>query len=285
MIYIALLPRKSLAGPIALGIAISLKGYPIAFLLLGLRQRHAESALALFVAVGLTLVSLSLFKGGIIHNLEGVQNAQFQYNYKYVLGTWSMSHSSDPYNGLRATASIALHAYRDFISKNGAPDMALPIWRNAFESAYIGCTFAAAAISSVFVLFVQAQTWRRITVLSITAILFPIVANDYKLIMLLPAALGILADNVPDAWRSRAFWLVAFLLIPKSYIYLYGMSISMLVNPILLISLWWVAISSSEPWKQWFSRIQIQLACWSTPMFWINGRGQKDQVGKIRGEI
>jgi hypothetical protein len=132
--------------------------------------------------------------------------------------------------------------------------------RAAIIPLYTFCTFVAAIISSFFVLFVPAPAWKRVTIITIVAVLFPVVANDYKLIILLPAAMAIVAVQDASPARAKAFWLLAFLLIPKSYLYFHGMGISNIVNPALLLGLFWVSISGIEAWQRGLKDFKARLA-------------------------
>jgi hypothetical protein len=269
LIYIAELKRKrSVVGALALGCAIALKGYPLALVVLGFSQRKFfETGLALLIAVGLTLVGLAFFSGGMIHNWQGFRAGQIEFYNLYVLGSWSPNGTSDPYNGFRTLMWILRHACADFLTgqamRTGAPldpNMTSILnhipngtmaeqQRRVIAYGYQALTTMFALATSTFVLLVPAPSWRRVTTACLMMILYPHVAGDYKLIVLLPAAFIMLSSAAGEKSLSKATWLLAFLLVPKSYLYLYDKSISMLINPILLVALWWVAISDKSAWR------------------------------------
>ena len=273
LIYLATLNgRRSGICAVALGCAIALKGYPLALIVLGLsRRRYVESGLALLIAAGLTLVALDFFSGGIVHNWQGFRSGQIEFYNLYVIGSWSPNGTSDPFNGLRALTWILSHAYVDILawrsghSGSHAANVASTILshyprallteeqRIAIAYGYQALTAFVAVTSGLFILFVPAPPWRHIMAACLVMILYPHVAADYKLIVLVPAAFTILSDPSVERTKTQATWLLAFLLIPKSYLYLYGKSISMLINPCLLLALWWVTVNDKPGLRQgWF---------------------------------
>ena len=272
LIYVAeLRPGRSWFGPLALGVAIALKGYPLALVLLGLRQRrYGETALAVGVAVILTVFALTQFNSGVAASWHGFQTGQHAFWVENVIGSASMSGSADPYNGIRALAWIALHAKQQFLSaapvevmdpkhfdphahakflKSVSGGADLTGSRILFSKLYNGLALVFAAITTFFVLFVDAPRWRRVLAVALVTILYPNLAGDYKLLILLPAIFTLLADAEDSkAWR-RAFWLLALLMIPKAYLYFYGLSISMLIHPALLLCLWFTAVWDLPAWR------------------------------------
>ena len=251
LIYVAELKRKpSWLGPLALAAAIALKGYPMAFMLLGLRQRRfVESAAILVMAALLTIVALASFKSGIAPSWQAYRDGQYLWWLQAVIGVGTLNFSTDPYNGFWGLAWIALHGYRDFSGAaahpaaavqaaaaqattlpehaaiaQGALMPAIAHQRIMIANAYIAVTTTLAGISSFFVLSVPTSRWRRVTVIAATAILYPHVASDYKLLMLLPAIFTILAEPEVGKPQARAFWLLALLMVPAAYLVIYGRS-------------------------------------------------------------
>ncbi len=274
LIYAAeLRTTRSWIGPVALGIAIALKGYPLAFILLGLRQRrYGETALTLAIAVGLTLFALSQFTSGVAASWAGFQLGQRNFWLENIIGSASLFGTSDPYNGVRAAAWIALHAKQQFLSAapvevvsdpqhldphrhakflqsvSGGGAMTGP--RILAAKLYNLVTLFAAGLTTFFVLFVDSPRWRRVLAVALITILYPNLAGDYKLLILLPAIFTLLADaDGSKAWR-RAFWLTALLMIPKAYAYFYGLSVTMLLNPLLLLGLWLTALWDVPAWRE-----------------------------------
>ncbi len=273
LIYVGELGRPaSLIGPLALGVAVALKGYPLALILLGLQQcRYRESALAVLTAIALTLLALLQFKSGMAASWQGFQLGQHNFFLENVVGKYPMMMTTDPYNGAQTLAWIALSAWRQLHATTAIAPPVADLQQHAevaqavvqgnlstsmlqqrilLVNIYTKITLILAAISSFYVLFVPAPAWKRVTVIAVTAILYPHVAGDYKLLMLLPAILTLLATPAPDKAQRRAFWIFAALMIPKSYLFIYGRGITMLVNPMLLVALWGVAMWDPGAWKK-----------------------------------
>jgi hypothetical protein len=279
LIYVAEL-RKPLSwlGPVALAIAIAFKGYPMALILLGLQQRRfAGSAVAVVLAIALTILALLAFQSPPLTSWHAFQMHQREFWLVSVLGSGSMSYSDDPYNAIRGLAWIGLHAWQQihapaapavlnvanarhvdlhehakFLKSVGGASSAGS--RALVANAYVALTTIFAAFSTFFVLFAPVAAWRRVAVAAVITILYPHVAQDYKLILMLPVAYTLLADaQVPEAdankSRTTALALVALLLVPKSYLFFYGIGITMILNPILLVALWWVAVRDFAAWK------------------------------------
>jgi tetratricopeptide (TPR) repeat protein len=84
---------------------------------------------------------------------------------------------------------------------------------------YYALMCCIAGMITLYVLFIKADLWKKVALLTFAALLFPHVSADYKLIHLfLPLVLFI---NAPGGFRhDKLFtWFFGLLLIPKSYHY------------------------------------------------------------------
>jgi hypothetical protein len=156
--------------------------------------------------------------------------------------------SSDPYNGIRATMVLGSASWQE-LSVPGMPprDFAglsgdvLRVYNVLIVGFALACTF--------FALAVPAPRWRRVMAVCLLAILFPNVANDYKLTLLLPGLLVLLLD--PDSSRRGevAFVLLCLLMVPKSYWFINSIGLSMIINPVLLIALSTCVLADRRAWR------------------------------------
>jgi hypothetical protein len=149
----------------------------------------------------------------------------------YVIGNGSLFASSDPYNAIR----LIVYGFADVLgnlSSSSEKQISQLIY-----GLYEWIISALAVIIFVYVIFVNDQKYRKIFALSLLAILFPGVANDYKLCMLLPALFFLIFEIEYEIEAKKFFILTSLLLIPKSYLFIHGKSISMLLNPSILICL------------------------------------------------
>ena len=107
-----------------------------------------------------------------------------------------------------------------------------------------------ALVSAAFVLAVPAAAWRRVTAICLVVILFPNVANDYKLCCLLPGLFLLLMSARYSRRDLISLSLFCLLMVPKSYYFFKGHSIAMFINPVLLISLAWQVMADRDAWRR-----------------------------------
>jgi len=234
--------KFEIVGVIALSLAISFKGYPAAFLLLLLSERKYLAFLtSVILAILLTLIPMVFMWDGFDSNLDGFIKNLHMYKEIYVIGHGSLFASSDPYNALRLL----------FFSLFG-------IEKEVSESVYHFYKYFSAIFAiviSVYVLFVQKTKWKKIIAVSILAILFPYVANDYKLCMLLPGFYMLIFENLEIKKNKYIFLSICLLLIPKSFFFIHGKSVSMVINPIILSWLVFLVVHDSESWRYFFKNV------------------------------
>jgi hypothetical protein len=124
-------------------------------------------------------------------------------------------------------------------------------WSSPLLRFYSVFSFAFAAGATLFVLAVPARRWQRIMAICLVALLFPNVANDYKLCILLP---GVLALVIEEDRRQRgrlALLFVCMLMIPKSYFFFPGpIGITNILNPMLLVALAVCVFADRDAWRR-----------------------------------
>jgi hypothetical protein len=98
-------------------------------------------------------------------------------------------------------------------------------------------SFLLLVATVVFVLLLDVIFWKRVMAVCICAILFPDVANDYKLLILIPGLLVMIASHGSKVKINNTFFYVSALMIPKSYFFFRGVSISSLINPFIMLLL------------------------------------------------
>ena len=226
-------------GMLALIFAISLKGYPLAFLGLACsKRRYREVLLCVVGSFLVTLAALAVMPGGVMHNVQGLLLGLQRYRMLYVLGDASMFASSDPYNGIRTMMAFMGE------SRNEAAQ-----WSAGLLQVYVFVSFTFALIGGLFVALVPGPYWKRVVTVGLIAIIFPNVANDYKLTLLLPGLFALLLAQDSENYSGRsALLLLLLLLIPKSYFYMDGIGITNILNPMLLLTLSAVIWSDGSAW-------------------------------------
>jgi hypothetical protein len=107
---------------------------------------------------------------------------------------------------------------------------------------------------------VPAPAWRRVTALCLVAILFPNVATDYKLCCLMPGLLLLLLSPQSSRRETMARGLFCLLMIPKSYFFSHGHSISMFINPLLVLGLAWQVMVDRAAWRRAWRLLPFRLS-------------------------
>lgn len=239
-----------LMGLFALSLAIAIKGYSAIFILLLVADRKYRSAiLCLTLAILMSLLTLFFMWDGFAKNLSGFKhNLDLYYQY-YVLGPGSLFASSDPYNAIRLIYFWIYdqwHQSTFFGVQLASPEVA----NQSILKIYSLFSSSFAVIAGFFVVFVRAARWKKVTAICLIAILFPNVANDYKLCNLLPGLYLLLFETRQTRPEKVSFVLFCLLMIPKSYLFIQGKPISMLLNPVLLFALAYQVMGDRQSWQR-----------------------------------
>ena len=184
---------------------------------------------------------------GFDQNLNGFINNLNSYYRDYVVGGASLFASSDPYNAVRLIIIGIIKIWRKLILPNNVP-LSLEAVSESILKIYSLLSLSFAAIATFFVLAIHAKRWKKVTVICLIALIFPNVANDYKLCFLFPGLYLLLTENKFSRSEKNSFALLCILMIPKSYIFIQGKPISMLINPMLLIALAYQVMGDRQSW-------------------------------------
>jgi hypothetical protein len=242
---------REFLGYLSLCIAIALKGYPLAFLLLALaRGKYLGAFLCAMSALLLTVVVLAGMTGGFDYNFKGFLNCIRRYHDTYVIDRHSLFASADPYNGIRSLILIF-----------GSPDAPVAEWSRRVLRTYSFFSAAFALICSIYVLFSRADYPRKVLAVGLLVLVFPNVANDYKLAVLLPAVLLFLFSSYEACVRAAIIFIIlCFLMIPKSYLFFNGIGISNVVEPVLILVVFVILVSDSRAWGGIFPRARFRVS-------------------------
>lgn len=256
---------QALVGAVVLALAISLKGYPLAFLLLAAREkRYGLICVTLLLAVIFTVGALAAMPGTLADNAHAWAGALNQYYEVYVIGNGSLRASSDPYNLLRVAVLVMSKQTWLIEGRFGvAHDMvafSLPLLK-----AYGCVSLIFAAACAGFVVFAPASAWQPVMAVCLVAILFPNVAADYKLTMLLPGAMALLSHYDQSRVRDQgAFVCVAALLVPKNYLFIHGIGLGVVLSPLILITLACFVLADRSGWSGVVTAMRqgVKAGCW-----------------------
>ena len=87
-------------------------------------------------------------------------------------------------------------------------------------------------------MFFNYELWRKVLIIGLIMILFPNVANDYKMTVLIPGAIALLATaKAGDRNAMTCLFILCLIFVPKSYVFITGVGLSNILHPILLIAL------------------------------------------------
>jgi hypothetical protein len=269
LIFVSLLNTKfNYLGYAALILAICFKSYPLVFLALSVTVRDYKNILyTLALVLLLNLLALATMPSGLYLSYEGLKLGLAAYHNTYVINGHSLFATSDLYNPIRLVALELLLYFGSSNSTYSISKLSLSIvnWYGIFS-------FLLVLVNILIVLFVPIRKWRKIMLLGISALIFPNVANDYKLCILMPGLVALILE--PGELKKGDFFLSTIfilLLIPKSYYFINtgtaGLySLKNLLNPVLLIIAEWFLINNSKCWSNAFHTLSRRVIWYAYPI-------------------
>jgi len=246
--------KKYLISALICSVPIAIKGYAITYIVLLLtKKKYKEVFYCLSSASLLTIFGILIAKGGIKQNIDYILQYHvpfFKENYVIQDGSmWNSSlfglikmfiyldnHCIHPIMHQVSNVPIQFKYYVISCSKN-IYDVVI---NNALN---IYTPLASLAVIAVicYIIFIEKEFWKKVTLLFIASIIFPPMASDLKLFSLyIPLFLFINAEN-----KSKADWLYsvlfALILIPLNYLQFIPMpydtnafNISAVLHPVIL---------------------------------------------------
>lgn len=255
---------RPVSAALVLVIPIALKGYPLLLCpLFAARGRWRAALLAPVAPVAALLLNLSALRsmrGGLVRNWTGLRLGMASFHRYYIVGLLGMHYSADPYNAIRmleiwwsGATPIYVHTammnYPYFAADRPAPvELIDNLMRLADCYPYFSWAVLAACVA--YTLLARAPFHRRLLAATLGMLLWPDVANDYKLLHLLPVLFFMAVSGTPWSRTDRlAFGAILLLLVPKHYYFLFSdVSVSCLVSPLLLLLL----LATLAPgWPTW----------------------------------
>lgn len=269
LIYVALLNTKLYCfGYAALLAAICFKSYPIIFLLMSVLGRDYKKILLMVVLViSLNILAMATMADGFFMSVEGLKRGLSAYYDTYVIGGASLFATSDLYNPIRFVVHELAPKISSESSANSITNISVNIinWYGFFSLALL-------IINISIVLFVPITAWRKVLLLGITALMFPNVANDYKLCILFPGLMAfILNPRPPEKNDFLIGSLLLLLFIPKSYYFIDDTAtgpyaLKNILNPILLIAAEGLLIRDRRAWKRAIATLPHRLEWYYAPI-------------------
>lgn len=237
-----------------LALAISMKIYPAILLILFIpEKKYREIAVCLFSTAAITLASLMCFRGGLLPNLSFLlQGSNFGSNWQF---TQFISINS---NMVQRGVSL-LTFFKIFYFETGL----LPAFiKNHFSTIYMILASLMGILFVLYVIFVEKEIWKKVTLLIFSMLLLPPISADYKLLHVFIPLYMFLNTKNPSKLDLLYLMMFGLLLIPKDFYYLtavisdaagspHDISISVVINILTLIGISGLIMTSGA--KNWIT--------------------------------
>ncbi len=209
--------NKDLRSVFFLSLAISMKLYPIVFVVLFLAdKKYKNTFYTISAAAFITLSSALILDGGIIYSFTQLKQNIVLFKNTYIMTDHGLQHNSSLYGVIKLLIKLC-------------PQL-LPILKYYSVLAMTSLLFIA------FYIMRENILWKKVCLLVFFMILFPQVSYDYKLIhVLIPLTLFINDDrgDYPDTFYAI---LLSLLMTPKDYYLITkDISIAVLINPLIML--------------------------------------------------
>ncbi len=204
--------RSFMVSGILLSAAVGMKLFPIVFLVLFLSEkRYKEAATSVLASLVLTVASVAfLSHGDIVGYLRSYLETLHYYQSNYVVGNDGLDFGNSLFGALKVLFFEGANSHLE--------KLLLP---------YLVFASVAFVLLSLYVITIEKQLWKKVTLMVIALCLLPYVSADYKLVYLF-APLFLLINTKSDSENSRSIrgegfasriFIVLFglLLLPKNY--------------------------------------------------------------------
>jgi hypothetical protein len=225
-----------------LSLAICMKLYPILFLLILLKKKAYKPIIfTIILCVFITLVSLSLFKGGILINVNKLLFNLNDFNNDYE-GLSGIQHNLSIY-GVIKIGMLFIYKYLFNYENNIINDLV----NSNLKIPYLSFVFIYFTTISTYIILIEKIFWKKIFLIISMFILLPHVSFDYKLLyIIIPIVLFLENSHLENRATLYAI-LLSLLIIPNSYFYFISdVSIGVIINPILILTIAFLIIYENK---------------------------------------
>lgn len=214
-----------------LSFAICMKLYPILFLAIFLKKKEYKPIIyATLFSFFFTFTSLSLFKGGVIININQLLFNLNDFNKDYE-GLSGIQHNSSLY-GIIKIIMLTIYKYLFNFDKKALND----IVNSTLKVPYLFLVFIYFSFLTTYIIFIEKKLWKNIFLIISMIILLPHVSFDYKLLYVI-ISIVLFLENAHLEKKSTIYAILfALLIIPNSYFYFISdVSVGVIINPILIM--------------------------------------------------
>ena len=231
--------KKFITSAIFLSLAISMKLFPAVFLIVFLSCKKFKAFIhACFLTLFLNLISLVIITKTLSKNIYKIITDYLGfYTGTYIKEYTIDNRGLDFGHSLYGLFKLCIFC---FYKSTSITDTTLKKVTALFNS-YTQIEITIFVILSSYIIFIEKELWKKITLLVVSMNLLPYVSGDYKLIhFFIPLYLFI---NKKEKNKTDLFYIILFslLLIPKNYytrlLNLPDTSLAVFLNPILMIAL------------------------------------------------
>jgi hypothetical protein len=209
-----------------IGIAASIKGFPILFLVLFVKERRwKELIIGLAVPVCLTLTALFFLEGGVFENLILLRDALRNFGDSLLV----------KYNGIAYGISLFGMVYTCWVILHQA-FMDLDALRPIF-TIYNVVAGIILLVAVVYILFSRLEFWKSWFIMVAALQLLPFPSYDYKLIHTLVPMFLLIRSGKETRWTRAYLVFLCLIIVPKGFWILFNdVRCGTIVNPLLILT-------------------------------------------------
>lgn len=223
--FFSYMEGKFLVACLWLVFAASLKGYPLIYLAYPLffRKDIRFTLLSFILFIAVSFFAFLLFDGDLNENVKSFFYSLQRYRETYVIGFGSVKYNSDIYDLIKLII-IYIAGKSGYIT-----------FSQSFLAIYHWVAFGIVILGIAKLYFSHLDNFRAIAIITVLALIFPDVSSDYKFcLMLLPLAIFIFQFPKLAGRPNLILMLMIIQLVPKKFIYIYGVAVLQFINAIAL---------------------------------------------------
>jgi len=207
-----------------IGLAASIKGFPILFLVLFVRDRRwKELMIGVVVPICLTLLALLFLEGGVFENITLLRETLGRFGDFLLVGINGITHSVSLF-GMWYTLWLLIHqSFMDVASLR-------PILAN-----YLVVAGIIGLATMAYVFFSRLEFWKKWFILVAAVQLLPFPSYDYKLIHTLVPMFLLIRSGKETRWTGAYLALLCLIVVPKGFWILFqDVRCGTVINPLLI---------------------------------------------------
>ncbi|MDD2828637.1 MAG: glycosyltransferase 87 family protein [Sulfuricurvum sp.] len=217
-----------------LSMAVSMKFYPIIFLTLFLLdKKYTVMVKTILLTSLITLISMYSFSGELNETYKNILLGQQFFKDNYVLADFGGLAYNNSLFGILKFVNLAMKKV---------------IGIKLLSLVYFITVISIYSSLVYFMWRKNLKRWEKITIITFSMLLFPFVSFDYKLLFVfIPIFYFIREEDTHHTMGMIPIVLFALLLIPKNFYFIYAnISISILLNPLIMVSLILIVLSNNS---------------------------------------